>query len=268
MTTSLIEYTQDSWEYTKHYMSGFRMPDWKKLWYGGLQDQVDGSKVPSKPLLVQFEGHIVKLQELSLWTDPKSSVAALATVHFIYWYLSLTANSAIYLLAMLAMYSFVYTTWTQRIWPEIRVADANPGPEPEWTPVNPDVLSAPDLVRLLEDVKSRFNHSYARLKEMRRAEPGKFCALLSFIFLSLAYVGSYITTLGLFYYVSIGYLTIPGVLKILVKYPAVQCMLETMQEFKKEPSKVAIKPPSPPPPVQEPLVPSLGTWWPISSLDF
>ena len=36
-------------------------------------------------------------------------------------------------------------------------------------------------------------------------------------------IGSSITTLGLFYYVSVGYLTIPGVLKLLVKYPAVQC---------------------------------------------
>ena len=57
----------------------------------------------------------------------------------------------------------------------------------------------------------------------RKEQPGKFCAITSTIFFILAIIGSKITTLGLFYYVSVGYLTIPGVLKILVKYPAVQC---------------------------------------------
>jgi len=32
--------------------------------------------------------------------------------------------------------------------------------------------------------------------------------------------------------VFVGYLTVPGVMKILVKYPAVQCILETMEDYK------------------------------------
>jgi len=237
MASQLLEYTNLSWECTKQYMSGFRMPDWKKLWYS--PDDVDSDKESTKPLLVQFEAYLIKVQELSLWINPKNSVAALAIVHFIYWYLSLTANSPLYLLSMVATVSFVYTTWTQRIWPEIRVAEANPGSEPEWTPVNPDVLSAPDILRLWEDAKFRISQSFAWLQTLRQAEPGKFCALLSTVFLLLAYVGSCMTTLGLFYYVSVGYLTIPGLLKILVKYPAVQCMLETMEDFKKQPAAAA-----------------------------
>ena len=221
-------------ESAKEYLAGFRMPDLKKLWYG--TDFVDGP--PPKPLIVQFEAYLVKLQELSLWTDPKSSVLALVVVHAIYWYLSLTTNSTVYLLAMVALLSFVYTTWTQRIWPEIRVPDANPtSPEPEWTPVSPDVLSAPDLVRLWNEVKAKSCQGFQWLKELRVNEHGKFCALVSTFFVCLAYVGSRITTLGLFYYVSVGYLIVPGVLKILVKYPAVHCMLETMEEFK-NPKKV------------------------------
>ena len=215
-------------ESAKEYLAGFRMPDLKKLWYGS--DSVDGP--PPKPLIVQFEAYLVKLQELSLWTDPKSSVLALVVVHAIYWYLSLTTNSTVYLLAMVAMLSFVYTTWTQRIWPEIRVPDANPTPEPEWTPVSPDVLSAPDLVRLWNEVKAKSCQGFQWLKDLRENEQGKFCAIVSTFFVFLAYVGSRITTLGLFYYVSVGYLIVPGVLKILVKYPAVHCMLETMEEFK------------------------------------
>ena len=60
----------------------------------------------------------------------------------------------------------------------------------------------------------------------RQDQPGKFCAITSTFFFTVAMIGSSITTLGLFYYVSVGYLTIPGVLKLLVKYPAVQCKFE------------------------------------------
>ena len=228
-------------ESAKEYLSGFRIPDFKKLWYGS-SDAPDGP--PPKPLIVQFEAYLVKLQELSLWTDPKSSGLALLVIHAIYWYLSVTSNSTVYLLAMLAMLTFVYTTWTQRIWPEIRVPEANPGPEPEWTPVSPDVLSAPELVRLCDEVKVKCYQAFEWLKQTRENEHGKFCAIVSTFFLVLAYVGSRLTTLGLFYYVSVGYLTVPGILKILVKYPAVHCMLETMEEFRKEQSapKVEVEP--------------------------
>ena len=63
--------------------------------------------------------------------------------------------------------SFVYTTWTQRIWPEIRVPEADPGPDPDWTPVSPDVLSAPELVRLWEDFNSKLCNGFTWLKNLR-----------------------------------------------------------------------------------------------------
>ena len=233
MATSVFEAVNPWFEGTKQYISGFRVPDWKKLWYG--EDQIDSSNPPAKSMLVQFEAYLVKLQELSLWTDPQSSVAALVVLHLIYWYLTVTQNSPVYLLATLSMVWFVYSTWTQRIWPAIRVPEADPGPSPDWTPVNPDVLSAPEIIKLWDDVKSQLIGISGWLWELRRNEPGKFCALMSSVFLVMAYVGSCITTLGLFYYVFVGYLTIPGVLKILVKYPAVQCILETMEEFKNKP---------------------------------
>ena len=232
MATSVFE---TSFEATKQYLSGFRVPDWKKLWYGQELDQIDNSGTPQKSFLVQFEAYLVKLQELSLWTDPQNSAAALVLIHLTYWYLTVTQNSPVYLLSTIGMLWFIYSTWTQRIWPAIRVPEADPGPNPEWTPVNPDVLSAPEIMKLWDDLKVQLLHIAQWLWNLRKDEPGKFCALMSCLFLVLTYIGTYITTLGLFYYVFVGYLTIPGVIKILVKYPAVQCILETMEEFKHKP---------------------------------
>jgi len=233
MATSVYEYTKNYMESTKNYMSGFRMPDWKKLWYG--QDYVDSANKPSpsKSILIKFERYLVQLQELSLWTNPQNSVAALVLIHLIYWYLKVTQNSTVYLISTLCMVWFVYSTWTKRIWPAIRVPEADPGPTPEWTPVNPDVLSAPEMIKLWDDVKNHLIYTSSWMWKLRQDEPGKFCALTSSVFLVLAYIGTYITTLGLFYYVLVGYLIIPGVMKILVKYPAVQCILETMEDYKK-----------------------------------
>ena len=75
--------------------------------------------------------------------------------------------SPIYLLVNIALITFVYTTWTERIWPAIRVPEADPGPEPEWTPVSPDVLSAPELVQLWEDFHSKICHGLTWLKNLR-----------------------------------------------------------------------------------------------------
>jgi hypothetical protein len=235
MTTSVMDSA-------KTYMSGFRVPDLKKLWYGS-PISVDSTKPPT-PLLLQFEAHVVRLQELSLWTDPKSSLAALATIHGLYWYLSITTSSPFSLAVWLAIVTFVYTTWTQRIWPEIRVPEADPGLDPDWTPVSPDVLSAPELVKIWDDLKMNLKFGFNWLLNLRTNEPGKFCCLASVFFLILAYIGSFITALGLFYYLSVGYLTIPGALRILVKYPAVHCLLQTMEDMRSESPKKDIPKPA------------------------
>ncbi len=227
------------WQSTKDYMSGFRCQEaFNKLWYGSANDdEADSKRSKAKPLLVQFEATVVKMQELSLWTDPKASVTALLVVHLVYWYLFVTDNSPVYLATWLGIIGFVYITWTQRIWPEIRVPEADPGPDPDWTPVSPDVLSAPELVQLLDTMKIKMAQVKDWLWQLRRDQPGRFCSLAVTSCLILAWLGSTITALGLLYYVTVGYLLLPGALKILVKYPAVHCLLETMEEFQKTSSK-------------------------------
>ena len=43
--------------------------------------------------LLQIEYYIVRIQELSLWTDPKSSAIALGVVHLFFAYLAATSNT-------------------------------------------------------------------------------------------------------------------------------------------------------------------------------
>ena len=90
---------------------------------------------------------------------------------------------------MLGLVSFVYTTWTQRIWPEIRVPEADPGPDPDWTPVSPDVLSAPELVRLWEDFNSKLCNGFTWLKNLRYGFTKKTGKYIYFSFWNILFLG-------------------------------------------------------------------------------
>lgn len=67
-----------------------------------------------------------------------------------------------------------------------------------------------------------------RLKHLRQEKPGKFCALASTFFVILAFAGSFVSTLGLIYLCSVGILTVPGLVKLLMKHPTMQCFVETV----------------------------------------
>ena len=59
-------------DYIRQFTSGYRMPDFGRLFRGSSEDETDGSKKPPPvPILVQLEWLIVFAQELALWTDPK-----------------------------------------------------------------------------------------------------------------------------------------------------------------------------------------------------
>ena len=97
-----------------------------------------------------------------------------------------------------------------------------------FTPLHPDCLSGPEVQRKLAAVKERAVAVVAAVRRTREESPAKFCAAASAVFLVLAYVGSCVTALGLLYFVTVGSLVLPGVAKLLLKYPAVQCFAETV----------------------------------------
>ena len=137
-------------------------------------------------------------QELGLWTEPSKSAAALAAVHVAYFYLSVTSATTVNLACWAALLAFVYTTWVNRIWPEIRVPipeEERPDPE-AFTPVHPDCLSGPEVQRKLAALRQRAGAAAEAVRRLRQESPAKFCGAASAFFLALACVGSGVTALG------------------------------------------------------------------------
>ena len=76
-------------------------------------------------------------------------------MHAVYLYLSVTASTTLNLACWTALVAFVYSTWVNRIWPEIRVPipeDERPDSE-SFTPMHPDCLSGPEVQRKLAAVR-------------------------------------------------------------------------------------------------------------------
>jgi hypothetical protein len=217
-------------DYLRELTSPYRVPDLSRLWRNveGDDERDGGDNGPS--LVVQLESYLVRFQELALWTEPKHSAIALLVVHLAYFYLSCTSSSALNLACWAVLVGFVYTTWINRIWPEIRVPlpeDERPDSE-AFTPMHPDCLSAPELERNLAVIRERAAIAVEAVREMRSDSPGKFFGVTSALLVVLAYVGSYMTALGLLYFVVVGALALPGLAKVLLQHPAVQCFAETV----------------------------------------
>ena len=125
----------------------------------------------------------------------------------------------------------MYTTWTQRIWPEIRVPDEDGqenSAQSAWTPVSPDVYSAPELIELLERLKSKAHELYQRAAALRTNSPGAFCVYASLSCLALGYLGTLMSTLALLYYLVVGSFVVPGLFKLLVTHQELSQLLSNL----------------------------------------
>ena len=114
---------QTTMEYVRQVAAryNYRVPDFSRIFRSPDDTDAATNEPESESLALKFEFLIVRLQELALWTDARASLCALSALHLTTCYLWLTANSGVNLFAWLAIGGFVYTTWTQRVWPEIRV---------------------------------------------------------------------------------------------------------------------------------------------------
>ncbi len=140
-------------------VSGYRVPDFSKLWGRG-ESAVDGGPArpsrPEEPAAVKLEAFLVRVQELSLWTDPGSSAGAVAALHLLFVYLSYTSNTTLNLTCWAVVLGLIYTTWVNTIWPEIRVAQPEPEPDADArTAARPGVYSGPELAELTQHAQSK-----------------------------------------------------------------------------------------------------------------
>ncbi|KFM68427.1 Protein FAM134C, partial [Stegodyphus mimosarum] len=72
-------------------------------------------------ILSPFETYVVSLQSLLIWERPFLSAGAFVTINILYWLIVLWNRRFFSILAIIALVLFLYRTWINQIWPEIRV---------------------------------------------------------------------------------------------------------------------------------------------------
>lgn len=112
--------------------------------------------------------------------------------HGLYWVVRLVVSCSrrfYSFVALIAALVFMYKTWVDKIWPEIRVPIPEGEDNEQWTPVHPQVFSVPELSRYITDWSESIRKWVANVILLRKTNPGLFCILASSTFAMTAVLG-------------------------------------------------------------------------------
>ena len=95
-----------------------------------------------------------------MWSNPGVSVVWILVSQLLLYSLTNWTVSLLSTLSYLLLAAYIYTTWVYSVWPAVKVPSP-PGQEDQetWTPVHPDVMSAPELQTFI-------NNAAAKVKEV------------------------------------------------------------------------------------------------------
>jgi len=205
-----------------------RVPTYAQLWDGtwwAKEVEAEGGV----SWVVEFETRLAQAQEVALWSRPIVSLAwLLVTQAFVY---HITSSAVLPNVAKLSLVVFLYTTWVYRVWPAIRVPPEHPEDEEDFTPLHPDVLSAPEMAGWVKAGKKKMVEVVHGQVVLRKERPAIFCLVSSVFCCLLAVIGMQTSTAGLLHISVFLALTLPALLVRASKVPAIAPWLEFCADF-------------------------------------
>ena len=99
----------------------------------------------------------MRVQEVAVWSNPTVSIIWVVLSQILLYYLCNWTTSLVSTLSYLLLSVYVYLTWVYTVWPAVRVPASEDEDCETWTPLHPDVLSAPELQTFLSNLKSKIN---------------------------------------------------------------------------------------------------------------
>ncbi|CAG2176194.1 unnamed protein product [Oppiella nova] len=186
---------------------------WQKVvirWTGHPRDQScteDLSHSPPdvtlKDVMTRLEPIVVKLQGLMIWDQPYHSMVALIAFNCLYWLFVWFNRFSFYSYLAIALFCIYFLIlWTQYIWPEIRVPP-NPSTDTEgWTPVHPNVLSAPEINHYINELCVMSRAVILWFIRLRREKRFKFFITTTSILFMTAIIGRLVPGVLIVYSIS------------------------------------------------------------------
>lgn len=179
--------------------------------------------------LKEFEVRLVQAQEVALWSSPVRSLVWLLVSQFLVYYF--TSSPFLPNIAKVVLVIFLYSTWVYRLWPAVRVPPQHPEDSEEWTPIHPDVLSAPELSSWLLSLQQKISLIFSGLILLHYEQPGKFCLISSSFSVLLALLGIKFSTAFILHSVALIIILLPGILVRAQKVPNLVPILQFVADF-------------------------------------
>ena len=208
-----------------------RLPGWSELRDGSFFSRAledNQSDAAHTSMLRSLEGKLMRMQEVAMWTRPGLSVVTVVITQTSLFYLSSVSLVTSLASALLCLY--LYLTCVTRVWPAIRVAPAPDTDIETFTSVHPDLMSAPEMKAVLVNFNHRLEEFSAGLFLLRREQPGKFCLVLSSVFMMLAILGTKVSLGLLLHSALLGLLVIPGLVTRARRSAQLSPIMETLTE--------------------------------------
>jgi len=182
-------------------------------------------------MIKDFEGKLIKVQEVAVWSSPGVSLAwVLISQAGLFYVTSITSTSLVSGLAYTMLSLYLYLTWVYTIWPAVRVPPTKDEDSETFTPLHPDVLSAPEMEVVIKNCKSRLFEIINGLMLLRQEQPGKFCLVFSSMFLVTAFLGTKVTWALLLHTLLLALLVIPALVTRAGRNEQLSPVLETLTE--------------------------------------
>jgi hypothetical protein len=182
-------------ERVKVYLGSIQVPSYADLKSGEyFRKFLQPPEVQNSSYIQDFESSLVYLQEVVLWTDKTRSLCWLAASQLLLYQFIGASTPVLSSTAYVCLLSYLYITWTQQVWPAIKLQPEHSQDEEKWTPMSPDTLSAPEMETLMLRGKRRTAEIYHGLWLLRAEYPLRFCITMSVFFSSLALLGARIST--------------------------------------------------------------------------
>jgi len=210
-----------------------RLPGWAELKDGSFLTRAlkKTQASPEVSVIKDFEGKLVKVQEVAVWSNPGVSLAwVLVTQAGLFYVTTVTSTSLVSGLAYSLLSLYLYLTWVYTVWPAVRVPPKSDEDSETFTPVHPDVMSAPEMEAVFKNCKSRLYEIVSGLMLLRQEQPGKFCAVISIMFLMMAMLGTKVTWAILLHTGLLALLVIPALVTRAGRHEQLSLVLETLSD--------------------------------------
>jgi len=201
-------------ERVKEYLSSVKIPSYEDVKSGEYfrsflrpLDQTDNTSY-----IKDFENYLVYLQEVVLWSNVGASLAWLVVSQLILYQFCLSSTPLISSTAYVCLLSYLYITWTQRIWPTIKLPSQHTEDDEKFTSVHPDTLSAPEMENISDKIRQKCVEVYGGLWLMREEAPLMFCLSMSSFFITTAFIGTKVSTPLLIHGVALSAFALPQAL--------------------------------------------------------